>query len=197
MIDLMKSLGNKPRKGKIIKCKICGQKFYVKPSHIKIRKTCSSKCYSILQHNRYKLKCKICGKEYERQKSQVKWRGSSCCSKKCANKNISLIQKGIKNKNWGGGVSRSYKLGYHNKRYKIWREKVFKRDNWTCCFCEKRNGNREEIILNAHHIFRFAYFQKFRFKVANGITICIKCHQKTKYYDQKSKLIMIDQQNKN
>lgn len=52
-----------------------------------------------------------------------------------------------------------------------WRQKVFARDNFTCQICNKRGGE-----LNAHHIKPYAKFKDLRFKVSNGLTLCVECH---------------------
>lgn len=57
--------------------------------------------------------------------------------------------------------------------YKLWREAVFARDNWTCQECKMR-GNR----LEAHHIKSFALFPELRFAIDNGVTVCTPCHAK-------------------
>lgn len=57
--------------------------------------------------------------------------------------------------------------------YKIWRDNVFERDNFTCCDCGLRGG-----ILNAHHLEEFAKNRAKRFEVENGKTYCYLCHRK-------------------
>lgn len=56
--------------------------------------------------------------------------------------------------------------------YRSWRLAVFERDNYTCQCCGVRGGN-----LNAHHIRPWALFEKERFSVDNGVTLCQKCHK--------------------
>lgn len=58
--------------------------------------------------------------------------------------------------------------------YKLWRESVFERDNYTCVECGTRGGE-----LNADHIKPFAYYHKLRFDINNGRTLCVACHRKT------------------
>jgi len=57
-------------------------------------------------------------------------------------------------------------------RYRDWRTKVLKRDGYRCVRC----GTRRD--LHAHHIKPWAKYPKQRYLVANGETLCLKCHQK-------------------
>ncbi len=79
--------------------------------------------------------------------------------------------------NWKGGVSFLYhterQILMNQSKYKIWRELVFIRDNWTCQECFQRG-----FILNAHHDKSWKDFPELRFEVNNGITLCLDCHLK-------------------
>jgi len=79
---------------------------------------------------------------------------------------------GDKHWNWKGGISDSRDKIQNSIPYKIWREKVFKRDNFTCQKCSKY-----QVYIEAHHIKSFAKYPKLRFMVNNGITLCKKCHR--------------------
>ena len=72
-------------------------------------------------------------------------------------------------------------------QYSDWRLNVFKRDNYTCQYCNKRGG-----YLEAHHLKRFSIILKENkvttleqakvceelWFVSNGITLCLECHKK-------------------
>ena len=55
--------------------------------------------------------------------------------------------------------------------YRLWRESVYARDNWTCQKCKQIGG-----ILNPHHKQNFSQYPELRFAIDNGITLCTKCH---------------------
>lgn len=78
------------------------------------------------------------------------------------------------------------KIIRHSLEYKLWREAVFKRDNWTCQHCGARSGNGKKIILHADHIKPFAHFPELRFKLSNGRTLCVDCHRLTDTYKGKA-----------
>lgn len=66
----------------------------------------------------------------------------------------------------------------HSVEYKIWRAKVYARDEWTCQTC----GNKMSGNLEAHHIKSWAEYPELRFNVENGVTLCKECHELTDSY---------------
>ena len=77
--------------------------------------------------------------------------------------------------NWKGGVSFLYhterQILMSQSKYKIWRELVFIRDDWTCQECGQRG-----LRLEAHHIKSWIDYPELWFDVDNGITYCKPCH---------------------
>lgn len=79
-------------------------------------------------------------------------------------------------------------------QYKIWRDTIFKRDDYTCQNCEVKGGT-----LRADHIKQFALIlfendvRTFEeallcaqlWDVKNGRTLCDECHKNTSTYGQK------------
>ena len=76
-----------------------------------------------------------------------------------------------------GGITPKHQKIRNSSRYKIWREMVFERDNYTCQLCGARNGNGKAVYLEADHIKGFAKYPKLRFEVSNGKTLCLDCHK--------------------
>ena len=75
--------------------------------------------------------------------------------------------------NWKGGSSEEAKVFKSRIEYKLWREAVFARDNWTCQNCGKRDGTE----IHPHHIRNFAEYLGLRTSIENGITFCKDCHK--------------------
>lgn len=63
------------------------------------------------------------------------------------------------------------KRKHQNGLLKIWRNRVFKRDDYTCLICGCKGGD-----LNAHHLNSWNKYKEERFKVNNGVTLCKECH---------------------
>lgn len=81
------------------------------------------------------------------------------------------VPSGIKHYRWKGGVKSRSKHS-DDMRLKIWREKVFQRDNWICQNCLQRGRK-----LQAHHKKGWVDYPKFRYLLSNGITYCVQCHR--------------------
>lgn len=60
--------------------------------------------------------------------------------------------------------------------YRLWRESVFSRDNWTCQKCLKRSKKSFAVFLHPHHILNFSSSPELRFDINNWITFCKECH---------------------
>lgn len=92
---------------------------------------------------------------------------------------MSKRRRGEKSHLWKGGITPLNKLIRESLEYRLWREAIYKRDNWTCQECRDRSRKGHRIILNAHHIKPFSLFPELRFAIDNGVTLCKKCHCKT------------------
>jgi 5-methylcytosine-specific restriction endonuclease McrA len=89
---------------------------------------------------------------------------------------------------WKGGLTEKNYLLRHilSNDLARWREKIYKRDKFTCQICGEVGGK-----LNAHHIKSFAdIIKEYNIKtyneginceklwdINNGITLCVNCHK--------------------
>lgn len=89
-------------------------------------------------------------------------------------KKISEQKKGEKSHFWKGGITLINKLVRDSIEYSLWRESIFKRDDYTCQFCSRRGG-----YLEVDHIKPFAFYPELRFAIDNGRILCRPCHETT------------------
>lgn len=82
---------------------------------------------------------------------------------------------------WKGGITPINQSLRRGLRMRLWREAVFKRDDYTCQECGVRGGQ-----LEAHHIKPFSSFPEQRFDIDNGQTLCKPCHKLTPTYLNKA-----------
>jgi hypothetical protein len=99
-------------------------------------------------------------------------------------KRLSNIHKLRREKShlWKGGITKINTSIRNSLEYRLWREAVFKRDNYTCIWCGARSKKGKKVILNADHIKPFALYPELRFAIDNGRTLCKECHKKTDSY---------------
>ena len=76
---------------------------------------------------------------------------------------------------WRGGRMEKYSDNERIRKsieFRLWRESVFARDNWTCQKYGIKGGK-----LNPHHINNFADYPELRTSIENGITLSEKAHK--------------------
>jgi 5-methylcytosine-specific restriction endonuclease McrA len=81
--------------------------------------------------------------------------------------------------NWKGGISPINHKIRHSVEFKLWREAVFERDDYTCIWCGAKSGNGKAVVLHPDHIKPFCDYPELRFAIDNGRTLCVDCHKKT------------------
>lgn len=120
-------------------------------------------------NKRMKAKCDYCGREILLISYRLKNHKHHFCSWSCQRQ----FYSGKNNNKWKGGITPENLLVRHSIEYRLWREAVFARDNWTCQKCKIKGGQ-----LIAHHKKSFAEYPELRFAINNGITLCERCHNK-------------------
>lgn len=159
------------------KCLVCQGKFIVNTSHVDAI-YCSMVCYgkSKLGKPSWNKDKKLTQEHIDKLvKSHV---GIKMPPRTIEHRiNMALARKGEKSHFWQGGVSEENKRIRNGVDFKLWREAVFARDNWTCQECGVRG-----VFLHPHHIKPFAYYPELRFAIDNGQTLCKLCHFKTDTY---------------
>lgn len=103
-----------------------------------------------------------------------------------------LGKVGEDSRNWKGGKSRAYRVGYYSAPYREWRISVFERDNYLCQDC---GVSGSKVYLTAHHIKSFTHYPELRLEVSNGKTLCEPCHSKTDNYKGRANSFKIARSN--
>jgi len=128
-------------------------------------------------HRSIVWKCRCdCGSVKDVPISSLTTGGVKSCG--CLKRDPNLINhikaknyKGENHPRWKGGISGE--RSRWNREYGfLWREEVFKRDNYTCQCCGDKTGGN----LEAHHVYNWAEHKNLREDVDNGITFCKQCH---------------------
>lgn len=70
----------------------------------------------------------------------------------------------------GGNESELNKLRKTDE-WRLWREQIYTRDNFTCQICGDQGGR-----LHPHHILKKSVYPDLIFAERNGITLCKSCH---------------------
>lgn len=128
-----------------------------------------------------KPKCKVCNRQL------VSYKAKHCKRHRPITEETrmkrSIATRGSRSHAWRGGLTPVHQGIRQSVEYRLWREVVYRRDDYTCVHCGQRGGE-----LNADHIKQFAYYPKLRFDIDNGRTLCKPCHKKTDSYSRKIKL---------
>ena len=156
-------------------CKQCGKKFYVKPYLKNTAKFCCKDCSnkSFIGKKR---------KPFTKETiDKMKLAQSIANSKPEVRKNKGDARRGEKHWRWMGGIESENKRIRKSISYKLWREGVFERDNYTCQKCGSRSMKGKRLLLHPHHIMGFSQYPEYRFIKDNGATLCDDCHNEFHY----------------
>jgi len=164
------------------KCQFCGEKIIAKYMAMDKpnRKFCSYSCKTTWQNKNIPQT-----EEHKKQSSlrlKSLWKDKDFIERYRTSEHRALLaklQSGENSHFWRGGLTDKNRRLRNSFLVKIWREKVFERDNYTCQSCGARSGNGYRVNLNADHIKSWSLYPELRFDVNNGRTLCWQCHKKT------------------
>jgi hypothetical protein len=149
----------------IVFCKICGNKFYPRPSHVKKGWGiyCSRNCKNIGTRVRQKFFCSICNKELMKTTTQISHSKSKkfFCSKSCQTKWRNTEYIGIRHKGFKDGSNIYQSI---LKRHKI---------PQICNLC----GEKDIRVLTTHHIDE----NHKNNDIKNLAYLCHNCHSLVHY----------------
>ena len=94
--------------------------------------------------------------------------------------------KGEKSANWRGGISGDTELRCASPEWKVIRDKIFKRDHYTCQKCGVKFCDEKGLPLNVHHIIPHRIIKNH--SEHNLITLCKKCHKKEEWEWEDSRI---------
>jgi len=186
-------------------CLICGKEFKTYPYLTKkgCGKYCSRLCFLKTKNEKIIKRCIVCRKKFSTYHYFTSKGCGKFCSTRCYgryrynNKMLPPSQKGRispnrgkkypqlageNNPNWKGGKTTESEKVRKSLEYKLWREVIFERDNYTCQWCGAKNGQGKTVKLNADHINPFSLYPELRLAIDNGRTLCENCHKKTTSY---------------
>jgi 5-methylcytosine-specific restriction endonuclease McrA len=118
-----------------------------------------------------------CGNKKEVDNYQMKsGKTKSCgCLKKENFKNAKKV-KGEHHGMWLGGSSSKRERLMQSKKYKDWRDFVYRKYNYKCQKCGQKGYD-----LNCHHIKPYNQYEELATDKSNGTIFCESCHKKFHY----------------
>ena len=106
--------------------------------------------------------------KWKRNKPKQPMKGHKHSAK--TKKKMSDGRRGSLNANWKGGLTEKTRGIRRSPKYFQWRKAVLERDNRICQRCGKPNAR------TVHHVKPVKTHPDLIFDIANGITVCGKCH---------------------
>ena len=162
------------RTRKIVNCKTCGSEFIAHVRSLKkgLSKFCSHSCTRSTDEKKKKTSLSMMGKN-----TWMKGRKNHHSDE--TKKKLSNRWKGKGNPNWT--LVRADRVNrFSMPEYFQWRKQVLTRDR-GCQLKDVECSGR----LEAHHIKKWRDFPSLRFEASNGIILCSKHHDRTKFKEEK------------
>ena len=172
MSEHLKGENSPSYKSVTVQCEYCGKDIVKPPSWVKEHNFCSQECLANSRKTGGTVKCYTCGKEFYKIKSQIERSEKHFCSEECKCKHQNSLV-GKLNPWYNPNLTDEERISNRDYiEYTKWRDEVYKRDNYTCQRCGKRQGD-----INAHHLNGYDTFKEQRVDVNNGVTLCNVCHK--------------------
>ena len=157
-------------------CPICGKETLVRNDTLKTRKSCSRECASEMKKGKPSWNKGVSLTEEHKEKArQTRIKNGSFKLTEEQKIQRSCTARGISREEWDGFVISERQQDWGSEEAGEWRKLVFERDDYTCQDCGDRG-----VYLEAHHIKEWINYPELRLDVDNGLTLCKKCHNKTK-----------------
>jgi 5-methylcytosine-specific restriction endonuclease McrA len=163
-------------------CVECNIVFKRKPSQIRGETYCSNECrLKALRRGEFSkqapkksVRCFNCSKDIIRLESNLAKVSAYYCSISCKDIRFAkTFRSGENAYNYNPNKTLEERMRDRNySEYRIWRTRVYNRDNYTCVVCDNDKGGN----LIAHHLFSYARNPTLRTELNNGVTLCRKCH---------------------
>lgn len=176
-----------------ISCQNCNKDFFAHKYRLGVVRFCSRNCHFkaakgntkinsgsfkkghvMSQKIREKISKKLLGRiisEEQKQKLSIALTGRKRLDIPWNKGKPNYEMRGEKNPRWKGGSGTIRRQLMQQIEYRLWREAVFERDDYTCQMCLSR-GTR----IHADHIKPWATYPELRYAIDNGRTLCIPCH---------------------
>ena len=91
--------------------------------------------------------------------------------------------------NWKGGITPINHKIRQSFEMKQWKKVIFERDNYRCFDCGARSGEiGKALILHADHIYQFSKYNRLRFVLENGQTLCVDCHKQKTIFERTGRM---------
>jgi len=138
-------------------CPGCGVRFLTRPQRLRVSQEtfCSQQCRhaTSIRRSYTERDCARCGAAFLASNWQIKRGRGKYCSFACLKADRAVL------------FPSRLRPGQTT-----WRNAVLRRDGHTCQLC----GTSEH--LHAHHIKPWATYPELRYRVDNGLTLCLSCH---------------------
>ena len=175
-------------------CLQCNKEF-IKPTNFGLSKWNKKKFCSLVCSAKSQIGIKR-KPHTEEFKKQVSLRHTGKVNSLESRKKMSITKIGELNPNWKGGISPLNTCIRMSMEYRLWRNAVLERDNYTCIWCGLKQGWNKELkkqnIIHADHIKPFCDYPELRFAIDNGRTLCIDCHKTTDTWGARASNVSLD-----